>query len=489
MRPLLKNNMRKTITQNLKLPKDTVSTGMAAVVVYIISQEIKNNISDNKLLDYSSNKKFIKHNEANVHSKQFEFRIGKDYRKYIDIAINNGDIKIFTKNGVESYKNGENAFCKAYSLNEKLYYNLKEEILENKEIQIKLKRNYKNRKDMTIQNDNKSEYALKLENYYKDLYFCDSLYDQDFYDYFDCKNNMILDNVNKKTTDLKDYSDKNRWYHPLIMMNKQWRKFIRHYTEKLVLIDASNFYPFLLAKFISDEKEKFKWLKLCNSGEFYTMLADVDKSQKEHYKKLFQVALTGKTYKGKLLNQLIEKLNLDFPNLMNVVKSFNEQQQTTQSFLQKLENKIFRNNSITRGQKWHLPMHDGLLILEKDLSFFLQMLDSVCMKELGYLLKFTTEVLQEQQTTPQQAQTPLESVSIQPECQSTTECKPVFKMLLNGKQVEITAGQKKEMKEKCIKGKKLLDLQISKMQDQFEKDLLIQKKNKLLHLIDKLQKL
>jgi hypothetical protein len=61
--------------------------------------------------------------------------------------------------------------------------------------------------------------------------------------------------------------------------------------------------------------------------------------------------------------------------------------------MQQLESKIFVDYVLTKLAKkvWCLPMHDGLMIEEKDYKKAAKLIDEACMKILGFKFIITKE--------------------------------------------------------------------------------------------------
>lgn len=237
-----------------------------------------------------------------------------------------------------------------------------------------------------------SSYQATLEKYLNELTILEDVYDDAAFDYFDSIQTNYVAQVLTKQGKVNDVKANARIYHPVIMMKKELRSYIRHDSKQpLCVIDAASMNPTFLGFFIKDEEERNRWLKLCFGGNFYTDLVNVDKSEKQVYKERFMVAVSNEPVVGKKVKLIRDTIQNSFPQLHKVIQKIHERGETVCGKLQILESKIFRNDEISNLDKFHLPMHDGLLVLKTDVQDFLKILDKNALDVLGYRLKFTFE--------------------------------------------------------------------------------------------------
>lgn len=187
-----------------------------------------------------------------------------------------------------------------------------------------------------------------------------------------------------------------RIYHPVIEMSRGLRKYVRYNNQVPCKVDIKACHPFLLAHF-ADEQDKEEWLKLCRE-DIYNIFVN-EKYTRDMVKESFQKALTEKTNDecAKSIQRVLESC---FPSIWShlqgkwkIIREQGKQDNSVQLEMQQLESRIFVDYVLTKLSKkvWCLPMHDGLMIEEKNYKKAVKLIDEATMKILGFKFIITKE--------------------------------------------------------------------------------------------------
>jgi hypothetical protein len=178
--------------------------------------------------------------------------------------------------------------------------------------------------------------------------------------------------------------------HPLILMRKALRPFVRYNGGKLAYVDMKSAHPYLLAHYITDCDERERWLKLCKT-DIYSHFGDRAK-----VKKYFQTAISySPKGKGKVAVEIHDCIEKEFPVLHSWLdkqcfncKKHGRAGNTVQYQLQSIESQIFVQRGFYEFERWSLPMHDGLALRPEDLDEGLKHLRKISSDFFGFELEF-----------------------------------------------------------------------------------------------------
>lgn len=187
-----------------------------------------------------------------------------------------------------------------------------------------------------------------------------------------------------------------RIYHPVIEMSRGLRKYVRYNGATPCKVDIKACHPFLLAYF-ADEHDKEEWLKICRE-DIYTIFVD-DYYTRDMVKESFQKALTERSNDecAKRIQRVIESC---FPSIWShlqgkwkIIKEQGKKDNSVQLEMQQLESSIFVDYVLKRLSKkvWCLPLHDGLMLEEKNYKKAVKLIDEASMKILGFKFIITKE--------------------------------------------------------------------------------------------------
>jgi hypothetical protein len=178
--------------------------------------------------------------------------------------------------------------------------------------------------------------------------------------------------------------------HPLILMRKALRPFVRYDGAKLAYVDMKSAHPYLLAHYITNCDERERWLKLCKT-DIYSHFGDRAK-----VKKYFQTAISySPKGKGKVAVEIHDCIEKEFPVLHSWLdkqcfncKKHGRAGNTVQYQLQSIESQIFVQRGFYEFERWSLPMHDGLALRPEDLDEGLKHLRKISSDFFGFELEF-----------------------------------------------------------------------------------------------------
>jgi hypothetical protein len=188
-----------------------------------------------------------------------------------------------------------------------------------------------------------------------------------------------------------------RIYHPVIEMSRGLRKYVRYNGKTPCKIDIKACHPFLLAHF-ADEQDKEQWLELCRK-DIYSLFVNDDYTR-DMVKISFQKALTERS--SDLCACHIQKMiRTNFPSIWShlqskwqIIREQGKADNSVQLEMQQLESKIFVDyvlKKLAKKVSFVLPMHDGLMIEEKDYKKAVKLIDEATMKILGFKFIITKE--------------------------------------------------------------------------------------------------
>jgi hypothetical protein len=187
-----------------------------------------------------------------------------------------------------------------------------------------------------------------------------------------------------------------RIYHPVIEMSRGLRKYVRYNGKTPCKIDIKACHPFLLAHF-ADEQDKEQWLELCRK-DIYSLFVNDDYTR-DMVKISFQKALTERS--SDLCACHIQKMiRTNFPSIWShlqskwqIIREQGKADNSVQLEMQQLESKIFVDYVLKKLAKkvWCLPMHDGIMLEEKDYKKAVKLIDEATMKILGFKFIITKE--------------------------------------------------------------------------------------------------
>jgi hypothetical protein len=228
---------------------------------------------------------------------------------------------------------------------------------------------------------------VTLDDAWQNLWSVEAICDSD--------RNLLLDRSWAKKIGTGDFdvtlADNGRLYHPIIMMRRELRPFLRYKNEKIVKLDVKACHPFMLATF-ADESDKSHWLEIC-MNDVYNHFVD-DNHDRELVKELFQMAISHKKKIGVAL-KISEFIKREAPSIYrHFEKVWAEAEKngshhnTIQYELQKLESRIFvdRVYSKMASKIWILPMHDGCMVEEYNVKKVRKLIEAESEKILGFKL-------------------------------------------------------------------------------------------------------
>lgn len=191
-------------------------------------------------------------------------------------------------------------------------------------------------------------------------------------------------------------------------MNKELRQFIRlNNEEELIMLDVSNFQPYILNLFIKklgleNKQDSIQWLNLTAKGQIYEQLQDIynavypDKRKKSRMqiKKELVSILNGPIKENNYFKDtrtdlylLLEDL---FPSVIQTLNEMKKNDYKDMSFLlQGAEARLMIDSIACKFAKENfiLTIHDAVVIQRKDLKKFRRLFRSVFRKYLSVLPK------------------------------------------------------------------------------------------------------
>lgn len=371
---------------------------LLALLIHKLRKQLSNR--RNKFQNKTANQ-FVDYRFTSLSAKRdLTVVLGKKYREIILEAEALGLINIFrSKENVESYSQRKKAsFSKKYTVNDEIWNQIKNREFITICLHIPnpaLTHKYGSHKS----NGKVKNKFLIIKNNLDQLIIADEVFSDPDFDYLE-SNSYVRSFFTKKhlisdgDPDAMDEEKTGRIYHDVMCMKKALRKYIRHVGGKpLLIIDASAMNPILLASEIEDWKERYRWLKICMSGNFYTDLVGVDKIEKNEWKTPFMEAMSSKDLKhNEKVQQIRTVIQRDFPSLHAALQKIHKSGMTVARKLGKIETKIFRSTFKTEN-RFHVSMHDGLLISKEDLVYFNDAIQDAAKIIIGYPLLLKVETL------------------------------------------------------------------------------------------------
>lgn len=178
--------------------------------------------------------------------------------------------------------------------------------------------------------------------------------------------------------------DSGRLFHPLIMMARELRPFVRYEGEEIRMIDVKAAHPFFLARF-ADCGDVERWLTLCRA-DVYAPFVGLSVSR-DDVKAAFQVAISPTKHgRGKLAESILELIGREAPSIHAWLGGKWARGESAQLELQKLESEIFVVRGFNELPFWSLPMHDGLAVQTRNLDAAHDHLAAVAEETLGFKL-------------------------------------------------------------------------------------------------------
>ncbi|MEI7731139.1 MAG: hypothetical protein WCO56_16295 [Verrucomicrobiota bacterium] len=297
---------------------------------------------------------------ANIARKTWQNKLGNNYRKYIDDLKLWGVIKIqHNSDGRESFsqsRNGKEGFCKCYALTDaakeggsiQKYKRQRAQKVLSPEINAK-----KNDIDMTnpiIAHTANACHNLEIR-YNEQVYF-DTIEEMAR----KISGEAVLKSIHCHNFSVRYGKRGNRLFHPVIICNKHYRRFIffKH-SDKVNEYDVATCFPVLLLKFVA--REEWEEYKAAITGDIYnTITGDTDKTKREACKKDFQ-----KWVGGQVQNYVAEWFLERFPLTYHKINGDKDMA----AKLQRLESYIMVECMVSwlieNQIKWVIPMHDGFL--------------------------------------------------------------------------------------------------------------------------------
>ena len=179
--------------------------------------------------------------------------------------------------------------------------------------------------------------------------------------------------------------DGGRLFHPLIMMARELRPFVRYQGKKIHYIDVKAAHPCLLAMF-ADCGEQEHWLNLCHADIYAPFVGP--SVGRDDVKTAFQVAISPPSYhgRGKLAESILELIQTEAPSIHRWLLSQWEKEESVQFVLQSLESEIFVKRGFMELPFWNVPMHDGLAVEAGNVDAAYDHLGTVAEGILGFKL-------------------------------------------------------------------------------------------------------
>jgi len=181
-----------------------------------------------------------------------------------------------------------------------------------------------------------------------------------------------------------------RLFSVVTQMPKVLRQFLKYKNfngeyDNLVMLDISNFQPFIINKYLYDynlqnNKDSKQWYKLTSSGKIYQYLVELYNKQKNIKRKVSK-----QTIKQRLVSiinsqtpepteqTILYKLLVNkFPSIINLFKQIKEQDYKQMSYqLQSFESKLMiQDIAIPFSYLFILTIHDGVIIREVDVNTY-----------------------------------------------------------------------------------------------------------------------
>ena len=244
----------------------------------------------------------------------------------------------------------------------------------------------------------KNYQGIDIDSSWINEFLLDEKYDKNHYKYPNEPKNQFglfknvktyVDSIKKKKISVK-VTNSGRISHPIILISSIVRSKFTKDKEKLVIIDAKAFHPYLLASFIRDSNEQVRYLNLVKK-DFYSHFVDLN-CNRDSIKVSLQryLANSKRDPKAKEIALFFEQ---NFPDISNKILDLKvrKSKTTMQMILQQLESKIFVEHVFMEANFWCLPLHDGLTVLRKDYESAIDLINKAADEILGYKFQIDTK--------------------------------------------------------------------------------------------------
>ncbi len=195
----------------------------------------------------------------------------------------------------------------------------------------------------------------------------------------------IMDHIYSKTLSIRDNTNESkksgRISHEFLSLPPPLRKYFTCGDKEIVEIDAKSLHVYLLATFITDPKRKNDFLQMLKE-DFYMRFVDKNYNRDE-IKRLFQIVLSGKAKFGKALG-MQKWLEQEYPEIAKKQREILGAGSTLQMKLQQIEANLFVKGIFSKADFWILPMHDGVAVMEHDVTKALNLCNEQIEDTLGF---------------------------------------------------------------------------------------------------------
>lgn len=315
---------------------------------------------------------------------------GARYSAIVQQCINKGYIEVYTTEGGATYSK-KRGICKHYRFtpeHQNHYY----KGCFTKEVAKLASVNFDSKEEPKLPSvDIGQDYkGLRLLDEWQDALYGPS---ENAEFLFGCR--IYANQIGKGRITVK-HGNTGRIYHPVILMSKKLRPFLRIHGETVHYIDVTACHPYLLAHF-ANKQERGPWLELCEN-DFYAPLVTDSWSRetiKEHFQKAISYSPQGR---GPIATHILNHIKKHSPSIFAwleaqwlTCENEGKEGNTPQYLLQKLESSIFVEAVYNKHREsmWMLPMHDGIAVEKENLDKAEEAVQQAALEILGYNLKTT----------------------------------------------------------------------------------------------------